>query len=310
MHEGFAVSIRGYSHIKENIARQDCAAVYTDPAGWTLAAVSDGHGGDEYFRSHIGARLAVECAVLSVINCLEEKDVFLEALRGARADSDKIFARLAGNIINNWNTLTKKFHSDPEGFDWDALVTQPVGCEDKEGINPGWEQAWMEERGVGVDECRVERLYGCTLIAAVMSPEFCFAVQIGDGCCAAVYPDGGASMMIPDNDGLPPHVTHSLCEYNALEWFKHRFVVAGEEGVPLPAGIVLSTDGLYNSFDDPEIFLRFNRRVLSRMDKNVRGEFVVELEEHLNERSRLGSSDDISIALVYDPEMDFEAVGP
>jgi hypothetical protein len=57
-------------------------------------------------------------------------------------------------------------------------------------------------------------------------------------------------------------------------------------------------------------FLSFNRRVLSRMDAESREKFGLELAEHLHQRSKQGSSDDISMALVFDTGMDYEAVRP
>ena len=453
--DGFALSIRGYSHIKENIARQDCAVIYADPDGWAMAAVSDGHGGVDYFRSHIGSRFAVESALLTIKECMRKKDVFFETLRGPNADEQ--FRRLKSSIINNWNTLVDAFHEDPQGFGWDSLETlptRPAGEPDpdspvEEGIDLEWELQWIEENAVIIKEEHPERLYGCTLLAAVMTPELCFSVQIGDGCCVIVFPDGQAAPMIPFDDGKPSNVTDSLCEWAALGKFKHALYIPGQDeaaddetvqesvlaaeyppeyapeavtdvavtaageftverepeesaavpgdhmtalaanesvtepgpeetaAVPyerteerdhallrcmqkytpgrvkyesgycaieradecsnesivelppeetgttiereiislddmtaFPAGILVSTDGLFNSFVDIEDFLNFNRRVLSRMAPSVRVAFREELEEHLHERSRMGSYDDISIALVFDEEIDFEAVGP
>ena len=38
MFDSFALSVRGSSHIRENIARQDNTGTDTDPAGWAIAA--------------------------------------------------------------------------------------------------------------------------------------------------------------------------------------------------------------------------------------------------------------------------------
>ena len=57
-------------------------------------------------------------------------------------------------------------------------------------------------------------------------------------------------------------------------------------------GIMLSSDGLINSFRCEEDFLKFGRRVIN----SVRDGSEQFLGEHLKNRSRLGSRDDISVA--------------
>ena len=390
MYDGFALSVRGYKHIVENIARQDSAMFHVDPEGWAMAAVADGHGGDEYFRSHVGSRLAVESALRSVRDCFQEKEAFREALY---RNADEILHRLESNIINNWNTLIRRFNEDPQTFDWNSpsdtlyeTTEEDAEAPIQDGISPGWEEKWMAEHDVEINEDCPERMYGSTLLVAVMTAEFCFSLQIGDGCCVLAYPDGHARIMIPLDESKPRNLTNSLCENNALKNFRHDYVLyqkeqsrseaepanaldredgtvtqtaqisemeiteAAEEGsVPemsdisavntsdisesiyegepaleteaakerahaaVPAGIILSTDGLFNSFARetyPETFLRFNCRVLGNMEPSVRNDFSNKLETHLNERSEKGSKDDISIALIFDRNMDYEAVKP
>jgi len=85
----------------------------------------------------------------------------------------------------------------------------------------------------------------------------------------------------------------------------------GSAFAAIPVGIILSTDGLFNSFAKEthlETFLRFNRRVLGNMEPSIRNDFSKKLETHLNERSEKGSRDDISIALIFNNDMDFEAM--
>ncbi len=53
--------------------------------------------------------------------------------------------------------------------------------------------------------------------------------------------------------------------------------------------------------------MQFNRAVLARMQPDSREAFSGELEEHLALRSKKGSSDDISMSIVFHSEMDYEA---
>lgn len=386
MFDSFALSVRGSSHIRENIARQDNTGTDTDPAGWAIAAVSDGHGGDDYFRSHIGSRFAVESAMNSIKECLTEKKMVLDTLREGENAREKFFRRLASSILTGWRAyvdcfeeVVKTYEPSPQAavveFDFGTLTIQQQlpGGEDafvQDGISLAWEEAWCAEHEVKRSETRPERLYGCTLLVAVMAPEFCFSLQIGDGCCVSAYADGHTEMMIPVEEEHTTNITDSLCEARALEKFKHTLLLAAEEkeglaqapqqtektaeapeaappkaevpkteatenvtpenevpavpqdavpaqepkeksGTPfaaLPVGILLSSDGLFNSCNTAEDFLQFNRAVLARMQPDGRDAFAGELAEHLALRSKKGSADDISMAILFRSDMDYDAM--
>lgn len=386
MFDSFALSVRGSSHIRENIARQDNTGTDTDPAGWAIAAVSDGHGGDDYFRSHIGSRFAVESAMNSIKECLTEKKMVLDTLREGENAREKFFRRLASSILTGWRAYVdcfeeavKTYEPSPQAavveFDFGTLTIQQQlpGGEDafvQDGISLAWEEAWCAEHEVKRSETRPERLYGCTLLVAVMAPEFCFSLQIGDGCCVSAYADGHTEMMIPVEEEHTTNITDSLCEARALEKFKHTLLLAAEEkeglaqapqqtektaeapeaappkaevpkteatenvtpenevpavpqdavpaqepkeksGTPfaaLPVGILLSSDGLFNSCNTAEDFLQFNRAVLARMQPDGRDAFAGELAEHLALRSKKGSADDISMAILFRSDMDYDAM--
>ncbi len=394
MFESFALSVRGSSHIRENIARQDYTNTYTDPAGWAMAAVSDGHGGDDYFRSHIGSRFAVESAMSCIKECLAEKKILLDTLREGENAREKFFRRLASSIMTGWRAYIETFEEAVKAydgasetaavqFDFGALTIQQQlpGGEDafvQDGISLAWEEAWCAEHEVKRSETRPERLYGCTLLVAVMAPEFCFSLQIGDGCCVLADANGHTKMMIPVEEEHTTNITDSLCEARALEKFKHTLLLAAEEkenltqvtpqagkpekepeaeaptaeapgikeptdeapngGIPetetpaepqaaepaqepkeeegendppcaaMPVGILLSSDGLFNSCNTAEDFLQFNRAVLARMQPDGRDAFAGELAEHLALRSKKGSADDISIALVFHADIEYDAL--
>jgi len=55
----FNKSVRGASHIASEKPCQDYSISY-DECGITIAVVCDGHGGNTYFRSDIGAKIAAE----------------------------------------------------------------------------------------------------------------------------------------------------------------------------------------------------------------------------------------------------------
>jgi serine/threonine protein phosphatase PrpC len=86
MFEIFAASIQGESHIKNNNKPcEDNSGVYENEVSCSntiyhiaLAVVADGHGGDKYFRSRFGSKLAVETAheeINSFIEATAEKGI-------------------------------------------------------------------------------------------------------------------------------------------------------------------------------------------------------------------------------------------
>lgn len=340
MYRDFALSVRGYSHVKEDLKCQDSAcAMVEDTGAWALAVVADGHGGKDYFRSDVGSRLAVECAVQIVKQCLENMPKFVASLV---ENPEKALWGMEAGILSKWNSAVQEYDEQ------NRELTE-------------WEQAWCAKKGVTIKEDRRERLYGTTLVLSILSPEFSIAIQNGDGACVAVYEDKTADFFIAQGDeDQAANTTYSLCNSEAMEHFTHRFEryapsqeenaaivetetavkVEGEtnaetelappeeaeveialmvdaepeENAPVlpakrrPVCFALSTDGLINSCMTPEDFLKFNRRVLSLMDdSNIRDS----LERHFfDDRSTKGSQDDISIAMVYQPDLDLPSFRP
>ncbi|MBR4504145.1 MAG: protein phosphatase 2C domain-containing protein [Candidatus Methanomethylophilaceae archaeon] len=55
----------GKSHYACGLPCQDSSGCISDE-WFSAAAVSDGHGGSRYFRSNVGSRIAVDCALEAV----------------------------------------------------------------------------------------------------------------------------------------------------------------------------------------------------------------------------------------------------
>src|SRR5437016_2401525 len=65
-------SVRGAAHKRVDLPNQDAIGWWPDSGEGmpVILAVSDGHGSAKYFRSHRGARLAVETALKVIENFL------------------------------------------------------------------------------------------------------------------------------------------------------------------------------------------------------------------------------------------------
>ena len=274
MYYGFAHKQRGHSHITNGTPCQD-AADWKKYEDYAIAAVSDGHGGEKYFRSATGSSLAVSVA----IRCLQE---FLEKYRVRLKDlgeREKHLSGIEARIINEWqNEIEKDFTKNP------LLPHEKEIC---------------SQYCMSFDTCQ-PHFYGSTLLYACMTPEYSFASQIGDGACVFLYLDATPNMPVPEDPRLGFGATTSLCNSDALDSFRHSF---GDAAKGLPRAIFLSTDGIVDSYRR-ESFLRINQKIFDEMNENKENAEKL-IEEWLPALSEKGSRDDVSIAGIYLPAAPF-----
>lgn len=254
---GCALSVRGASHEESGECCQDSARIFTSD-DLAVAAVSDGHGSEKHFRSAVGSEMATRIAIRSICD-FSERNGGLDVL--FRSNPEKTARRIAANMICGWN----------------GEISAHLGLFP---LTPR-EQAVCDKFG-GIP---AESMYGATLIAAAITKQGYFGLQIGDGSFCALS-DGNITTPVPADAALVGNLTTSLCDSDAINSFRFFYRSGNAEG------IMLSSDGLINSFRCEEDFLKFGRRVIN----SVRDGSEQFLGEHLKNRSRLGSRDDISVA--------------
>lgn len=261
----FHLTVRGASHIRKGAACQDYSRSVRF-GNCAAAAVADGHGDPRYFRSRLGARFAVDAALKAIREFIRRENGI-----PARNCAEEKMTQLKKNIIWNWN--------------------------EKVGGHLA-EHPFLEEELMPLSEKRRARLlqgkdtesaYGTTLIAAAVTPRFWFGVQIGDGDCAAHTAEGGF-VSVPRKSGLVANITTSLCEPDAIDSFFHCY----EES--LPEYILLSTDGVRNSFDSGENYYKFLEKVASVYSSESPDRTQAFLKSFLREMTGRGSGDDLSLA--------------
>lgn len=257
--KGYALSVKGASHEETGIVCQDSARVYI-AEHFAVAAVSDGHGSEKHFRSASGSEMATRVAIRSICDFCERNNgldgIFL-------ANPDNAARRIAANIICGWN----------------SEIAAHIGLLP---LNERERAIYDKYNGIAN-----EVMYGATLIVAGVTENGCFGLQIGDGSfCAQI----GDEMIfpVPEDANLVGNLTTSLCDSDAISNFRYFY----REGVF--SGVMLSSDGLINSFLNEEDYLKFGHRVLSAVGDGT----TSALGEHLKMRSRCGSRDDISVSAV------------
>lgn len=274
-----SISVRGAKQLDSDEPCQDSSAHYCADK-YTVIAVSDGHGGDKYFRSAQGAKIAVDVALDCVKECFAEQvfiDVFITE-SAADTDREKRLSQLKESIVSRWNEAVHR-----------ALEENPIEEEELSGLKTDIQEELSDENS---DSC--VRAYGATLIVAVVGLGFWFGIHIGDGTFV-IKQDGTYTQPIPLDELCVGSNTTSICSKDAIRHFYHAW------GVVTPEAILIASDGLDESFSSLEHFYEFYDMVI-RNSMEDWDENTAELEVYLPQLSEKGSRDDVSLAWIVDAE--------
>lgn len=271
--KAFHMSERGESHLHDGRVCQDSSSSFSDECG-TVAVVSDGHGGCDYVRSQIGSAMACEAAVKNIRRLFENisPEAFL-------AEPDMMLIQLEAAIINDWNESVRS-HYEANPFTEEELdcVSEKAGASYRSGH-------------------RIERAYGATLIAAAVTRDYWFGIQIGDGKCAAFDEAGICTQPIPWDEKCFLNKTTSICGSDALRDFRHFY------SEKIPTAVFMGSDGIDDSFKNEEDMYDFYKTILYAFSISDYTQAVDELKAYLPRLSKEGSADDVSIAAWMDMDV-------
>ncbi len=270
----------GASHVRQGLPNQDAIRYYNLPDGScpVVVAVADGHGSAKSFRSHVGAAIAAETAVQV---CLE----FLEGTGDAPPSAVKNAAEqhIPARIFQAWKRRVAEHHA-----------RNPFTTEE---LNRLAEQSGAADRDRMARAERPQLAYGSTLLTAFLTNEYLMAFQLGDGDILAVSDSTGeVGYVIPKDESLIANETTSLCQDDAHKYVRCRFQLF--QGRP-PGLVMLSTDGYANSFATAPDFLKAGTDYLDMLQSEGKNSLQKNLPEWLEEASRQGSGDDITLGMIY-----------
>ena len=269
--------MKGASHIRNGLPNQDYGwPLYPNSAPDAILAVADGHGSSRCFRSDRGARFAALTAN-NVLQNFHGKRPGLPSLSAAKEWAEN---GLPKEIVREWCERVQEDVATNPFLD-DELKT----LHDKEGD--------IRAKQI-VDNPLLA--YGSTLLCALLTREYIIYAQLGDGDILAVYNDGEVIRPIPKDERLIANETTSLCLAKAWDDF---YVVFQPINANTPALVMLSTDGYSNSFRDEAGFLKAGADYLNLMREEGIGYIEQNLEDWLNEASKSGSGDDVTLGLGY-----------
>lgn len=294
----FSKSVKGSSHENNGKPMQDWSEnFHIDEMNADVIMVSDGHGSDKHFRSDRGARFAIEAAKESIVTFMEEfspelaEDSFVQrGIMGVkdpqnedytpRDAHEREFRQLFENIKFRW---CEKVIND-----WNE---NPPTEEELSKANTQGRPLSLAYYSNG----REIRAYGCTLMAAVRTPDFWMAFHIGDGKCIAFHEDGTWYEPIPWDSRCFLTTTTSLC-HESSESFRYCY---GRKSCP---AIFIGSDGMDDSYMPIDKLAEFYSLVIRVITENGFEYASDQLGKMMPVISKEGSHDDISIAFWIDEE--------
>ena len=196
----------GYSHLASGKPCQDASYAASNDH-YAIAIVSDGHGGEAYSRSDVGAQMALHAARYVIDN---------NPLTSWHDPS--IRPALFDELVRTWVDLVTEHDSSTHDDDTDITHVFDL-------VPPTRSQ-------------EITMRYGCTLMLACVHPNGWFAFQIGDGKCVAIHPlaqTGDPAQLtsepIPNDARCFLNQTTSLCDADAAAEF--RFCGGDRDSTPV-----------------------------------------------------------------------------
>ena len=261
-------SVKGESHVSQNKICQDAFYYeWCEKDKALVASVADGHGSNLCLYSDEGSEIATKvfCQNMSAlydeynrIGKLNELGAYLH-----KEGSEN----LARKLVRDWQEKIKVRHTERER-------EKPLKDDKTE------------------DEHELFHLYGTTMLGMLITPEFHFAFQLGDGDITAIVHDETNTVL--ESDALLGVETHSLCEDKPWE-FAHTMVLYPGEN---EFAYILTSDGFKNSHASTKDYLISCRDYIKTIKYYGLKAVEDNLEDWLQETSKEGCGDDITAAII------------
>lgn len=279
-------SIGGIGHTSEHKSNQDSIDwIHSIQQGIGILSVADGHGSDTYFRSKIGSKIATKIATRTMYKFFTEYPLNSTTFSGIR---DIIRYSIPRLLVRNWNEEVVRHHQK-----------HPFTNHELQKLSD-------KKNSVFVNKIisNPQTAYGSTLITAVLTRNYLFLFQLGDGNILIV--DDCRNIELPFDEKRetreeshtinPLNYTNSLCMNSSWLEFKVRTYSKYDLNAKL---ILLATDGYYNSFRNEVGFNKIGTDYLEILDDRGHEYMQNKLKFFLTETSLNGSGDDITLGYLY-----------
>ena len=265
-----SASVRGATHERSSAPNQDALCWWSAEGENPMAVlcVADGHGGSEYTHSHIGAFCAVKVARMLLVREVLPRILDGSALKDLVLYKRQLEQQLKRDLVRRWKASVYEHATD-------HLI--------------------REEEKTGQKVVTIERRYGATLVAALLTPALHLYIQLGDGDILTLSTEGEVTRPPFEEDShlLANHTT-SLCSKEAWRFVRVHFQPIVTKP---PALVMLATDGYTNSFADDTAFEQVAKDFYAAIQQDGPADVAGLLPGWLKETSGAGSGDDISVVI-------------
>ncbi len=298
-------SSQGYSHrIHEPELPCQDAHLIKDIEDGVVLAVADGHGSPTCLYSDVGSRLSAEtfCEVMAE---------YCERYKNSDGDYSQLYTffhregewQVAQNIVKTWRAKVRKafedvraIHDEREPGKYPPLEEDDIGngcenCKEPDQLYGNEQDDWEKRK-------EIYHLYGTTLVGMLITPEFHFALQIGDGDISRINDDGQAEIFL-EEDNILGVETYSLCEREPWKRAHAKLIHSSNDEF----SYILSSDGFKNSHASQHDYLISCKEYVDAKRSCDEEKFKAALPDWLYETSEYGCGDDITVVIIdsYDP---------
>lgn len=272
-------TVPGASHLRAGIPNQD-AILHVRQSSVRLpviVSISDGHGSNKCFRSDRGSRFAVRIGA----DLLDELINGRHAALPATEIESKVRDSLTTEFIKRWRALVlTDLKREPFREEEFARMIEKDG-----------------EKARRLVEANPLLAYGATSLSFLLTPTYALYLQLGDGEMVTVSEQGEIGQTLPEDMRLLANETTSLCLDKAAEDF--RFAVHPHGEGDLPALILMTTDGYYNSFSTTAGFHQVGGDLIGMLrEEDGFGTVNRSVKSWLEEATAAGSGDDCTLVII------------
>lgn len=264
--------VTGATHVRNGLPCQDNKKIVEISDQTVILAVADGHGSSKCPRSERGSKMAVNafCTVMKkhLDSYGESEEGIANLITYLNREGDMQFAK---DVCDEWQARVKQSY----------YKHKAEGMTDEDG-NIRWPSVFS--------------LYGTTLLGMLITENYVFSFQIGDGDIDEVTSQEVFPMVEPEK--FLGTETHSLSKPDA--WRKAVASVRGrDDKSDEPYMYILSTDGFANSYTSDAEYQKTCREYFQMIQQHGAEAVQANLKNWLTETSALGCGDDITVAMAY-----------
>jgi len=289
-YQSFAVTAIGKSHEKLGKECQDYARCFPSLPSLkgqkAAVAVADGHGDDDCFRSRKGADFASECATVGMIDFLHRFE------QSQDKSNDDVAKTLIRHIISQWQIKVEKDYSTGKEDDQKSNFSVAELAQTTEKYRKKYENGEA-----------LNKAYGTTLMAAMVTERYWLGIHIGDGRFTVLYSDGTFDQPVPWDDKCFLNATTSICDDEAAERARYCFF-SNEEKEP-PVAVFLCSDGVDDNYpveENEKYLYKLYRTIALTFYKDGFDSTCKQLKELAVKFATEGKGDDTTIAGFVDME--------